>query len=120
MGRFRFFSQVLMSAVHLGQRFTYVAISVIILYNAGEKFALNSYLPLYIGGVAQLGERLARIQEVVGSNPIVSTSIIKACGVFTPRAFLFVDVVPRRRVNEFLSEEFIIRSLPQFATGVLF
>ena len=42
------------------------------------------------GGVAQLGERLVRIQEAVGSNPIVSTSNIKACGVFAPGAFLFL------------------------------
>ena len=33
--------------------------------------------PLWIGGLAQLVERLHGMQEVIGSNPLSSTLIIK-------------------------------------------
>lgn len=36
-------------------------------------FPIIWYNSTIIGGVAQLGERLVRIQEVMGSNPTVST-----------------------------------------------
>ena len=36
-------------------------------------FPVIWYNSVIIGGVAQLGERLVRIQEVMGSNPTVST-----------------------------------------------
>ena len=32
-----------------------------------------NYLPIYIGDIAQLGERLNGIQEVSGSTPLIST-----------------------------------------------
>ena len=40
------------------------------------------------GGVAQLGERLVRIQEVMGSNPTVSTIKFKALRGIARKAFL--------------------------------
>ena len=39
---------------------------------AGRKLWLSSVL--WYGGVAQLGERLPRMQEVIGSNPFISTT----------------------------------------------
>jgi hypothetical protein len=43
-----------------------------------------------IGGVAQLGERLVRIQEVMGSNPTVSTNMeLKDSADISCRAFSY-------------------------------
>ena len=41
------------------------------------------------GGVAQLGERLVRIQEVMGSNPTVSTIDSTRLGQLFVRALFF-------------------------------
>lgn len=52
------------------------------------------------GGVAQLGERLARIQKVRGSIPLVSTSKFKA--LQRCRAFLFFAYEPNFGADFFL------------------
>ena len=48
------------------------------------------------GGVAQLGERLNGIQEVMGSIPTVST-IFKSRSVFSTMVFLFLEQRDRTR-----------------------
>ena len=63
--------------------------------------AYNSHCCLQIGDIAQLGERLNGIQEVRGSNPLISTKIIHSSKIFPQdihRTFTAQEVI-REKVS---------------------